>query len=493
VRASAASLLLPAVLLLTAAGVALRFSTLGVQSYHHDEIITVARVLPGSFVHMLRRVKESESNPPLYYVVAWLWAKLFGTGEIGLRSLSALLGSATVPVAFLAGREALDERAGLVAAALAAVNPMLIWYSQEARSYAMLVFFGTLALYFFLRALRTDGERGLLGWALASIAALYSHYFAGFAIAIEAVWLLGALPGRRRAVTAAVVAPVLAGLALLPLLLSQINSTHIGWIGGMPLSSRLLETGVSFLAGETGHVIGEPPRAGYAVIPALFVLAAAGLIFRRADRDERRRPLAPTVVGLGVVALAALAALAGKDYVIERNLLPALLPLVVVVALAFTLGRAGRTGVALAAGLCAYWLAFAIYVPLTPNLQRPDFRGVVEAIGPARGPREIVGWTLGATAIRHYLPDRSERVFGRLAVAEIDVASKSGGRRLAAAMPSGFHLVGRSSAGTMTVSRFRSPGTRVVPYYEMRRLPTGYGSNGVVADGLRRARTEGTR
>jgi hypothetical protein len=168
--------------------------------------------------------------------------------------------------------------------------------------------------------------------------------------------------------------------------------------------------------------------------------------------------------------------------------LPALVPLLVVVAVAFAAARAGSLGVALAAVLGAYWLAFAIYVPLTPNLQRPDFRGVVEAAGPARGgPREIVGWTLGATALRHYLPDRSERVFGRLAVSEIDVAGKFGGRRLAAAMPAGFHLVGRSTAGTMTVSRFRSGSVRIVPYYRLRRLPTGYGSNGVVADGLGRS------
>ena len=90
---------------LTALGIAVRFASLGVQSYHHDEVITAARVIPGGFVDMLRQVKESESNPPLYYVLAWGWAKAFGTGEVGLRSLSALFGVATVPVAYLIGRE----------------------------------------------------------------------------------------------------------------------------------------------------------------------------------------------------------------------------------------------------------------------------------------------------------------------------------------------------------------------------------------------------
>src|SRR6478752_68764 len=89
--------------LLTALGIAIRFASLGVQSYHHDEVITVARVIPGSFTDMLREVKGSESNPPLYYVLAWGWAKAFGTSEVTMRALSALFGVATIPFAYCVG------------------------------------------------------------------------------------------------------------------------------------------------------------------------------------------------------------------------------------------------------------------------------------------------------------------------------------------------------------------------------------------------------
>ncbi len=105
---------------IAAVGVGVRFSTLGLQSYHHDEVITAARVLPGSFGHMLHEVRASESNPPLYYVLAWGWAKLFGTGEVGLRSLSALFGAATIPIAYQIGAELSSRRVGLIAAALVA-------------------------------------------------------------------------------------------------------------------------------------------------------------------------------------------------------------------------------------------------------------------------------------------------------------------------------------------------------------------------------------
>src|SRR3954452_11162096 len=111
---------------ITIAGALLRVLTLDVQSYWLDEGATV-NILHKGFGHMFSAIASGESTPPLYYVVAWLWAKAFGTGEVGLRSLSALFGTATIPVAYLLGRDLIGRRTGLVAAALCAFNPLLIW------------------------------------------------------------------------------------------------------------------------------------------------------------------------------------------------------------------------------------------------------------------------------------------------------------------------------------------------------------------------------
>src|SRR6476469_10447106 len=90
---------------LTLGAAVLRFATLGVQAYHHDEIVTASRILRGGFGHAMDAVGFSESAPPLYYALAWFWTQLTGTGEFGLRSISALAGVATVPGVFLIGRE----------------------------------------------------------------------------------------------------------------------------------------------------------------------------------------------------------------------------------------------------------------------------------------------------------------------------------------------------------------------------------------------------
>jgi 4-amino-4-deoxy-L-arabinose transferase-like glycosyltransferase len=473
---------------LVALAAAVRFADLGLQSYHHDEVITAMRVIPGSFGHMLHEVEASESNPPFYYVLAWGWAKAFGTGEVGLRSLSALLGLLAVPVGYLIGRQLTGRRAGLALAAVVAVNPMLVWYSQEARSYSLLVLFCGLSLLFFLRALDSGRGRDLALWAVCSALALCSHYFAFFLIGLEAAWLLLALRERRRAVAAALAAVALTGAALLPLIAAQVDPSHIGWIENSPLSARFYETGVSFLAGETGHVIAEPPRERFALLPAVVAALALLLVAVRGGRRERRGAAIGIALGLGVAALAGLAALAGKDYVVERNLLPALPPLAAALAVCCSVERARRLGLVLLVALCAYWLAFAVYVTRTPNLQRPDFRTLTEDLGPARGRRAIVSWKLAADPVRWYLRDGSVRWYGgpeRLG--EVDVVSKPLVAGRPVSLPPSFHQAGRVRLDRLTLTRYVSTQPMRLWFHTLRAIPTGFGSPGVVLDGPREA------
>lgn len=471
---------------LTAAGVAVRFSTLGLQSYHHDEVITAMRVIPGSFDHMLREVKRSESNPPLYYVLAWGWAKVFGTGEVGLRSLSALFGAATVPVGYLIGRQLATRRVGLILAALLAFNPMLIWYSQEARSYALLVFFAALSLYFFVKVLDTRRGRDLAFWAVASALALCSHYFAFFAVGIEAAWLLVALRSSWRLVLPAIGAVLATGLALLPLVAAQVNPNHIGWIEQSPLSHRLFETGVSFLIGETGWVVAEPPRDRYALVPVVVFAAGLLLVLVRGSYRERRGASVGAVIGLGVIGLSSLAALVGKDYVVERNLLPALIPLAVAGAIGFGTSGARRVGLLLALSLCTYWLAFDVYVTQTPNLQRPDYRTLSQELGRPSGRRAIVTWRLAADPVQWYLRDRAVRMFGGVErVSEVDVVSKPLATAAPANLPSSFHAVQRLRLDRLTLTHYRSRYPMPIWFHTLRDLPTGFGKDAVVLDGPR--------
>ena len=478
---------------LTALGAALRFATLGLQSYHHDEVVTASRVLRLGFFHAMDAVGFSESAPPLYYALAWVWTQVTGTGEWGLRSLSALAGVLTIPVAYLVGRELRTRRTGLVAAALVAVNPMLLWYSQEARAYALLTLFCALSLLYCVRALRPadgrDARRDFYAWGIFSALALATHYFAVFPLAIEAVLLI------RRRGRASLPGLVIVGVAtvlLAPLVLHQMSYQHAEWIGRFSLGHRVWETAATFLTGETGDIIGGPERPALAYLPLALAVAAFGLLALRGDRAEKRAavvPLAVAAVTIGIPLALAIAS-TSKDFFLARNVLPALVPLLLVVAIGSTMRRARRLGALLAAGLFAYSLAFCVWISFDEELQRPNWDRVAEHLGEPEAPRATVLWTLGEAPLRYYLSTGAIQVkpsepYDWL-VGEINFVSDGPAPAPRRLLAPGFREVAHEDLGRLFLRRYRldRPGLAPVSLREVRKAPLHWRTNGILIDGV---------
>ncbi len=475
---------------LTALAAALRFATLGTQSYHHDEIVTASRILRGSFWHAMDAVGFSESAPPLYYALAWLWTQVTGTGEWGLRSFSALAGVLTVPVVFLLGAELRGRRTGIIAAALVATNPMLVWYSQEGRSYALLVLLTTLSLLYFVRGLEHGRRRDLTIWGVVSGLAYATHYFAIFPIAAEAIWLL---VRHRRAATRGLAVLAVFGLLVTPLAIHQASYGHAEWIAGHSLGHRLWEMGVTFGVGEIGDVIAQPERPLLGLVPGLAMLAALGLLALRGERSERlaARPVlvvAAATVGIPLV-LAVLSS--SKDYVLARNLLPTLVPLLVAVAIGLSLRRAQRVGTLLAVVLVAYSLGFSIWASLAPALQRPDWDSVASVIGEPEEPRAMVTWTIGLASLRYYLSTGSFQAKPAEKfdwwVGEVDFISEGPAPPPPARLLGpGFRQAGYERVGRLYVRRYTRPGPGLAPLRlrAIREAKLGFRTNGVLLDGI---------
>jgi 4-amino-4-deoxy-L-arabinose transferase-like glycosyltransferase len=470
-----------AVVGLTALGASIRFSTLGLQSYRHDEAVTAGRVLGSSLSQAMHQVWTGESTPPLYYLLAWLWSQLFGVHEAGLRSLSALFGTATIPVAYLAGRELIGRRAGLAVAAIVAVDPMLVWYSQDARAYALLVLLSTLAFLFFIRARVGGRGRDLAWWAVFSALALATHYYAFFPLAIEAAWLLARSRPLRR-VLAAVGGVALAGVALAPIALHQAQGKNNDWIASFGMLGRLRETGISFFVGEAGLL-------KHAVVPIVLFAVAVALLLWRGGVRERRGAAVALAVGAGSILIALGFAAAGQDFVLERNLLPALIPLAVVGAAGIAAPRAGWLGIGVGVALVSYMLAFCVYSDFRPALQRDDWRSVADAIGPPRGPRAILVWEQGDEPLAFYLGAGETRVkwkqwrHGAVPVSEVDVVSgrpPSPGTRTA--LPPSFRQVQRLRLGRMTLIRYMAVRPRRLGWGHIVGNFTGYANNAVLLD-----------
>ena len=62
--------------------------------YSYDEIISVKDTLI-DFGH-IKHESEWDSNPPFYYYCLWIWEKIFGLSELGIRSFSVTFNSLTI-------------------------------------------------------------------------------------------------------------------------------------------------------------------------------------------------------------------------------------------------------------------------------------------------------------------------------------------------------------------------------------------------------------
>jgi mannosyltransferase len=424
---------------LVALAAVLRFWRIGHQSYWLDEAFT-ANVVRRDFGGMLEGVRHTESTPPLYYMLAWLWERVFGWHEAGLRSLSALAGVATVPAAYAAARARFDERAALIAAALFAVNPYFVWYSQEARAYALLVLLCTVALVYLLR-----GEPWR--WSIAAALALLTHYFAAFLILPQAAWLLWR--HRSRAVALATAVPVAVAVALLPLAIAQRNSGHTLFISDIPFGTRLASLPKKLATGELGT---PTPVIGLVVGAAL----AAGALLSLRRGGGLLLGLAGANVGLALVLK-----LAGLDYFFPRNLIEAFVPLLVAVAAGFA---AVRLGPVLAAAAALAAVALVLQVSVNPSVQRDDWRGAVHALGTASSARALVVTPEPAKTPLRLYAGRLERITPAGAtVDEVDLVANARPPRFAVPpAPPGFRLVSARRAESFVVLRYAALAPRLV-------------------------------
>jgi mannosyltransferase len=461
-------------LAITALAAILRLGTLGSQSFWYDEAFTPVHVLRPGLGATLHNVVHTENTPPLWYLLEWAMSRLLGTGVVALRLLSALAGIATVPVAWAIGREFQGpptRRAAIVTAALVASSPLLVWYSQEARAYGLFVFTASLALLCFLRALHKPSNGRLGAFALTASLALLTHYFAVFLLIPMGLWLVWSVwpagpHGERAAqertanpqnlprILCAVALPLLAGLALIPLILAQ-GGHGTQWIGEWALASRLEAIPQYYLTGYTGAALGH----GVELLVLLVILAGFGygLWSTLTPREERGALIALTVAGAGVLIPIVLAVL-GADYLAPRNLVAAMVPVSALLAIVIAAQRTGRVGMGFAALLALALLALTIDVDLSPRLRRGDWAGVATVLRGAQPDHVITTVELGAAPLEYYLPPLHNLARGsRVTVTEIDETGYAPLRKSAGRPPApGFRLSQRRDIHGLIVYRFTS-------------------------------------
>lgn len=164
-------------------GFYLRIAHINDKSLWLDEGITYYNSSGTNLSEVFTKVAHLDQSPPGFYIFTHYYLEFFGNNEFGLRMIPLIFGVLTILFTFLLGKELFGKTTGLVAAFLLAINAFHIGFSIEARMYALVALEAVAALYFLLKAVRSEGLKKFLYWVLFTlfaIAGLYSHNFFAF-------------------------------------------------------------------------------------------------------------------------------------------------------------------------------------------------------------------------------------------------------------------------------------------------------------------------
>jgi mannosyltransferase len=204
---------------------------------------------------------------------------LVGDGDTAVRALSGVLSTATLPLAYLAGRRLGGHRLGLLALVVLALNPFAVRYATEARMYSLVMLLVLIGFLVVHRAMQAPPRPGpLVGVTAVTAALTYTHYWTfwliGATAAVAAVAAWRTTGDARRAPLGVLGAIVVGGLAFLPWLptfLSQAAHTATPWAAPSRPTSAFATTLIGLGGGEIpeGTFLGVAMLGGFALLGAL--------------------------------------------------------------------------------------------------------------------------------------------------------------------------------------------------------------------------------
>ena len=360
-----------------------------------------------------------DNHHPLYSALAHLSIVAFGEAPWSIRLPAVLFGTATIPLLYGLGRHVGSRREALLAAALLAVSYHHIWFSQNARGYAMLAFFTVACTWALLRILEGGSRRLALVYGASAALGAYTHLTMVFIVAGHAAVcavLLATPAGRamwarnRNAILLAFVAAGLGAFLLYSPVLLQVQS----FFTQRPSNLKGVST-TSWAMLETVRVLAMGFGAGNAALGAV-VIAAAGALFCVGLASYARHNLVALAVFLAPIAVIFAGAAMARGTFYPRFLF-ALAGFAVLIGVRGVLvaadwveqrvragareARSGRLGTAIMA--CAILLSCASLVKLY-RLPKQDFVGAERHIVANRATGESVAVAGAAiTAYREYL------------------------------------------------------------------------------------------
>jgi hypothetical protein len=161
-----------------AANLILRLYKIDLAPLSYDESITAKDTML-DFGH-IKHEAEWDSNPPFYHYCMWIWAKVFGISAFAMRSFSVLLCSITMLIVALFLKRNFSATSSLLFVLTFSLHPIIFYYSQEARSYCLIMLLSSLTLICFKHFLDSPSFKYAVILGLLNFLLIYTHYITFF-------------------------------------------------------------------------------------------------------------------------------------------------------------------------------------------------------------------------------------------------------------------------------------------------------------------------
>lgn len=269
------------------------------QSLWLDEAV-VAKVVRTIPFHLIpTQFSPGDFHPPLYYVFMSLWSYVFGTTEIALRMPSVVFSLIAGWYVYKIGILVKNKTVGLWSAAFFLLNPLIVYYSQEARMYMMTVMLLSVTLFYFLQLIKVDKSqesrvKSLFLFNLFSGLAFATFYGSIFFIGTLLVAGIYLQRNDKKNLFAflftSVISLLVFLLALTPLLLHQIQTARFGlqevsnWnvVLGKAEIKNLAMVFIKFTSGRLSWF----PKWSYYVVAGIWALVVGSLLLLNAKKNK---------------------------------------------------------------------------------------------------------------------------------------------------------------------------------------------------------------
>jgi hypothetical protein len=364
----------------------------------------------------------SDVHPPFYFILNYYWSRVFGYDLSVVRTPAALYFVLTTVLLFVLLRE---QRVGtsvkVLALLLVVLSPFYLFLSNFARPYTLLLLLCLLSTYLAYRiASGGSSPRALWGYGAVAVAALYTHYYAAFVVASQALYLLFESSHRkslRRELPRYLLVYAGVGLAFAPwavAILLQMKTKYPGIenVGGFQYFNfaALWELVRFFGPAYSRSTADTPLNAAVSSLQLIFVLVGAVSLWRTRESKVSRFWLFFLIVPLVLAGIPNLI----KPVFSVRNFSIVLVPYFVVCAfgLASLRRRVRWAPVAVLAGVGAYFVAHGLaYGNVKGKMALEDWPGVAEHIERSYAGERPVIYVYHPSfrdALYYYIPDEGQ-------------------------------------------------------------------------------------